>query len=272
MVSELPRHEDWHWIGDWIGRRASLTPDREALLDATTEERYTYAELERRANRLAHLLKDKLGIGKGDRVAYLLNNRVECLDAFFACGKIGAILVPLNVRLAPPEHHEYLSNTTPKVLIFEEAFADVIRQIRPQLPSITNYLQVDGTPLPDTKPYREAVSRQPDTPPQRPTINFEDPFLILPTGGTTGLPKGAILSHRHVFWNSVNTIVTWGIGPSDVCPIVFPLFHTGGWNVLLVPLIHVGARIIIWSTLKIPSAASSRSGAQSSSASPQCST
>ncbi|MFX1539571.1 MAG: class I adenylate-forming enzyme family protein, partial [Promethearchaeota archaeon] len=75
---------------------------------------------------------------------------------------------------------------------------------------------------------------------------FEDPFLILPTGGTTGLPKGAVLSHRHVFWNSVNTIVCWGINPTDVCPIIFPLFHTGGWNVLLVPLLHVGARMILW--------------------------
>jgi fatty-acyl-CoA synthase len=70
--------------------------------------------------------------------------------------------------------------------------------------------------------------------------------MILPTGGTTGLPKGAILSHRLLFWNAVNTIVTWGIGPTDICPIVFPLFHTGGWNVLLIPLIHVGGRFIFW--------------------------
>jgi fatty-acyl-CoA synthase len=238
--------EDWAWIGDWLGRRAALTPEHEALLDTSTGRRFTYLELDQRGNQLAQLLSTKCRIKKGDRVAFLLNNRVECIDAFAACGKLGAILVPLNARLTPIEHQEYINNVTPKVLIFESAFDDTIREFRSSTPSFTNLFAVDRTSLPETQSYQSSIKKQSTTLPSRPTIQFEDPFFILPTGGTTGLPKGAILSHRHVFWNAVNTIVCWGLNPTDVCPIIFPLFHTGGWNVLLIPLIHVGARFILW--------------------------
>jgi fatty-acyl-CoA synthase len=245
-MQQSPSLADWRWIGDWVGRRAALTPTREALLDATTKTRYMYADLDRRGNQLAHLLHKKLGIEKGDRIAFLLNNRVECIDAFAACGKLGAILVPLNIRLSVPEHREYLTTTTPKVLLFESAFRENVQQLRPQLPGIRHYLQIDDEPLPRVQKYADAIASQPVTPPPRPHLKFEEPAMILPTGGTTGLPKGAILSHRLLFWNAVNTIVTWGIGPTDICPILFPLFHTGGWNVLLIPLIHVGGRFIFW--------------------------
>ncbi|MFX1575684.1 MAG: class I adenylate-forming enzyme family protein [Promethearchaeota archaeon] len=238
--------EDWEWIGDWLGRRATLTPDREALFDVTTNSRYTYTELNQRGNQLANLLSQQYEIKKGDRVAFLLNNRLECIDAFAACGKLGAILVPLNVRLAAVEHQEYINNVTPKVLIFEKIFDEVISEFHPNTPSLSDLLAVDKTSIPKIHSYLQHLKKQSTSPPQRPTMHFEDPCFILPTGGTTGLPKGAIISHRHVFWNSVNTIINWGLGPTDVCPIIFPLFHTGGWNVLLIPLFHVGARVLLW--------------------------
>lgn len=237
--------EDWHWIGDWLGRRAALTPTREALFDVDNNRRYTYDALNQRGNQLANQLR-KVGVHQGDRVAFMLNNRVECIDAFAACGKLGAILVPLNVRLAAAEHKEYIANVTPKVLIHESTFDKVIEEIRPNTPSITHFFAVDKTTLSDTQSYGQTLKKQSPNPPPRPVIRFEDPFFILPTGGTTGLPKGAILSHRHVFWNSINTIVNWGLSPTDVSPVIFPLFHTGGWNVLLIPLFHVGARILLW--------------------------
>ncbi|MFX1561819.1 MAG: AMP-binding protein, partial [Promethearchaeota archaeon] len=152
--------ENWKWIGDWIGRRASLTPQKEALLDAIDEKRYTYSELNNRGNQLANLLSKKIGIEKGDRVAFLLNNRLECLDAFTACGKLGAILVPLNVRLAPPEHQEYINNINPKVLIYEQAFDTVIEQLRPHTPSITHYLHIDASKLRATQSYSNEISKQ----------------------------------------------------------------------------------------------------------------
>ncbi len=242
---EISPPEDWKWIGDWLGRRAVLTPNREALFDVTANRRYTYDALNQRGNQLANQLR-KVGIQKGDRVAFMLNNRVECIDAFVACGKLGAILVPLNTRLATIEHQEYITNVTPKVLIYESAFDKVVEEIHPNAPSITHLLAVDKSLLSDAQSYDRAVKKQSPNQPTRPLIQFEDPFFILPTGGTTGLPKGAILSHRHIFWNSINTIVNWGLSPTDVSPVIFPLFHTGGWNVLLIPLFHVGARILLW--------------------------
>ncbi|MHA2314013.1 MAG: class I adenylate-forming enzyme family protein [Candidatus Hermodarchaeia archaeon] len=238
--------EDWQWIGDWLGRRAALTPDHEALLDPVTERRYSYAELNDRGNQLANLLSTKYSIKKGDRVAFLLHNRIECIDAFSACGKLGAILVPLNVRLTPAEHQEYLANITSTILFYEGAFDKTINDLRHNVPSLKHFLAVDITSLKNSQSYQQLLSNQSTTPPPRPSLGFEDPFFILPTGGTTGLPKGAVLSHRHIFWNSVNTIVCWGLSPNDVCPIIFPLYHTGGWNVLLIPLFHVGARVILW--------------------------
>ncbi|MFX1299902.1 MAG: class I adenylate-forming enzyme family protein [Promethearchaeota archaeon] len=238
--------EDWQWIGDWLGRRAALTPDHEALLDPSTEQRYSYAELNDRGNQLAHLLSNKYNIKKGDSVAFLLHNRIECIDAFAACGKLGAILVPLNVRLTLVEHQEYLANIQPTVLIYEGAFDKTVNEFRHNVPSLKHFLAVDNTSLKNIQSYGLLLSKQPTTSPPRPSLGFEDPFFILPTGGTTGLPKGAVLSHRHIFWNSINTIVCWGLSPTDVCPIIFPLYHTGGWNVLLIPLFHVGARIILW--------------------------
>ncbi|MFX1341770.1 MAG: AMP-binding protein, partial [Promethearchaeota archaeon] len=188
--------EDWQWIGDWLGRRAALTPDHEALLDPSTEQRYSYAELNDRGNQLAHLLSNKYNIKKGDSVAFLLHNRIECIDAFAACGKLGAILVPLNVRLTLVEHQEYLANIQPTVLIYEGAFDKTVNEFRHNVPSLKHFLAVDNTSLKNIQSYGLLLSKQPTTSPPRPSLGFEDPFFILPTGGTTGLPKGAVLSHR----------------------------------------------------------------------------
>ncbi len=238
--------DDWAWIGDWLGRRALLSSNREALLDTTTNRRYTYSELNERGNQLAHLLAKECNIDKGDRVAFLLNNRLECIDAFAACGKLGAILVPLNARLAPIEHQEYIINIAPTTLIYESAFDSTIEAFHPNTPTLTHLLAVDKSDLTQSQSYYKLLKKQAKASPPRPPLRFEDPAFILPTGGTTGLPKGAVLSHRHIFWNAINTVVCWGLGPADICPIIFPLFHTGGWNVLLIPLFHVGARVLLW--------------------------
>jgi len=234
---------EFSWIGDWAKRRALLTPDREAIFDNIEKKLYTYRDLNLRANKLARLLLNE-GISKGDRVAMFSTNRIECIDLFLATGKIGAILVPFNIRLSIQEI-EYLTNkTSPSILFYESKLIDTVSQLKEKLTIKKNIVLGTDSVLNDSN-TRELTKKVSDLEVERPILNFDDPHLILFTGGTTGLPKGAILSHRLIFWNSVNTILSWSLKSDDIQPLLFPLFHTGGWNVLLVPFYHLGAKTIL---------------------------
>ncbi len=235
--------KDFSWIGDWSGRRAILTPNQEAIIDFIEKKRYTYNELNIRANHLAQVLQNK-GISKGDRIAMFSTNRIECIDLFLATGKIGAILVPFNIRLSVQELEYLIKKTKPSLLFYD-----------PGLESLTNYIKetnliaenivMGNRPIQNDPASQMLMNDVSKSIFKKPTIKFEDPHLILFTGGTTGLPKGAILSHRMIYWNSVNTILSWSLNSNDIQPLLFPLFHTGGWNVLLVPFYHLGAKTIL---------------------------
>src|SRR6056297_1193085 len=118
----------YDWVGAWSEKRAGLSPDAVGLVDATTGQRYTYAELDRRANRTARLLRSE-GVGRGDRVAVLSRNRPELVDLFFATGKTGGILAPLPHRLAAGELVEMLNGVDPSLLVVEEPFADLAADV-----------------------------------------------------------------------------------------------------------------------------------------------
>lgn len=234
---------EFSWIGDWGKRRALLTPNREALFDNIEKKLYTYNDLNLRANKLARVLLNQ-GISKGDRVAMFSTNRIECIDLFLATGKLGAILVPFNIRLSLQEIEYLIKKTSPSILFYESKMQDTISQLKEKALVEKHVLMGSESLLndPNSETLMKSVSAS-DV--ERPILSFEDPHLILFTGGTTGLPKGAVLSHRLVFWNSVNTILSWSLRPDDVQPLLFPLFHTGGWNVLLVPFYHLGAKTIL---------------------------
>ena len=234
---------EFKWIGDWAERRAILTPNREALFDNIEKSLYTFNDLNIRANRLARVLLNE-GITKGDRVAMFTTNRIECIDLFLATGKIGAILVPFNVRLSTRELEYLVKKTAPSILFYEPRLEEKAFEVKELNLIKKNVVMGNKSILNDdtTKQLTEKVS---SSIVERPNINFEDPHLILFTGGTTGLPKGAVIPHRLIFWNSVNTILSWSLTPEDIQPLLFPLFHTGGWNVLLVPFYHLGAKTIL---------------------------
>ncbi|MFX0062364.1 MAG: long-chain fatty acid--CoA ligase [Candidatus Hermodarchaeota archaeon] len=235
--------EDWTWIGDWAGRRALLTPKRKAIFDAIENKRYTFAELDVQANQLARVLLDR-GIQKGDRVATFAKNRVDSIIFMLATGKIGAILVPLNIRLAIRELQYMVEKTSPKVLAYDPQLISQAEQLK-QVINVNHTLVMGDKPELGDEASRNLMQKVSSSAIERPVLSFDDPHLIVFTGGTTGLPKGAVLSHKLVFWNSVNTIISWGLRPDDVQPLVFPLFHTGGWNVLLTPFYHLGACSIL---------------------------
>ncbi|MHA2366432.1 MAG: acyl-CoA synthetase [Candidatus Hodarchaeales archaeon] len=233
----------WSWVGDWSGRRANLSPDKIAIIDDTTGLFYTFYDLDNRANKLAFILKD-YGIKKGDRVLLFSRNRIECIDLFLAIGKIGAILVPLNIRLTTPEIKYLLNKTTPRIFIYDSSLKQQIKSLKRDIP-LTKCIALGEDPLDNDPILHLLMEDAPLTKFKKQALDFNDPHLILFTGGTTGLPKGAILSHRLIFWNSVNTITTWSLQSDDIQPLLFPLFHTGGWNVLLVPFFHLGAQSIL---------------------------
>ena len=236
---------------DWTARRALSSPDKVAIIDAATGGSLTYKQLDERATRLANYLRYGCGIGPGDRIAVLAMNRAEILEAFFAAAKLTAILVPLNYRLAPPELQYILEDSEPAVLLYENDFAPALEQLRPHV-SIEHYINLaapsDTNPADGNPPYtnyeRALANSSPD-PVDVELFDAEMPVLIIYTSGTTGRPKGALLSHRMLTWNSINTTIGWDIVSADVTTVHMPLFHTGGFNVLTLPLLHAGGTVVM---------------------------
>ncbi len=222
------------YIGDTLGRREIYSPDKLAIIDAgkQPELRLTWREWNRRVNRLANWLRDVAGVGKGDRVAILARDGIEHLDLLYACGKLGAIHTPLNWRLHPRELAGLIELTTPKALLFGDDFRDSVAQIQLTIHQLTNspinhYLHLDGRGLPCSQDYQSTLDQSADLPVTCETLTEEDIACLLFTGGTTGLPKGAQISHRQICWNVLNTVIH-DLTHDDIYLCVFPLFHAGG--------------------------------------------
>ncbi len=229
---------------DLLSTRANLTPDREALLELHTGQRYTYADLNGRANRLANYLRDECGMQPGDRVSILAQNSVVYLDLFYGLAKIGAIFAPLNWRLVARELTYIVNDCSPRVLICGPEYVDVLAEMRPQI-EIPHYLSLEGADIDGASACETVVAAASDAEPERPPLDAETTCAILYTSGTTGRPKGAMIPHRQILWNSINTVTSWGLTEHDVSPVFTPLFHAGGLFAFLTPIFYVGGRILL---------------------------
>ncbi len=237
-------------VPDLLARRALLSPDRVALVDADNGLRRTYAEWNAHANRTAHFLAD-LGVRKGERVAILAQNGFDYLDVWFALNKLGGILQNLNWRLTAAELHGLIVDAAPRVLVYDPAFDETLTRLREMpLPEGMRFVSL-GEPLSPGDAAFSLRERYPSEAPSAPSLDAEDPWVICYTGGTTGLPKGAILSYRSMLANAVNTIVSWGLSPEDVTILNAPLFHTGGLNVFTLPLVYLGGTSIVCRTFDV---------------------
>ena len=210
-------------IGEFMRKRALLTPGREGLV--CEDVRRTYWELNERANRFANAML-RLGVGRGDRVAVLALNEPEYYDMLFGLGKIAAILVPINYRLAGPEIEFILSDSGARVFVFGKDFADTVDSIRSQIPAKELVAISDEAPEWATS-YETMIG---GASAEEPAIRGgdHDTLTILYTSGTTGRPKGAELSHSYYFWSSVNLMATLGTQIGDTPLVALPLFHIGG--------------------------------------------
>lgn len=233
------------WIGNYSYFRARINSSSEAVYDLDSGIHYTYGDLEKRANLLANFLKYEMGIGKGDRVAYIARNGIEMIDAYFATGKLGAIYVPYNARLSVNELQQLLEKERPRVLVYEEVFADKIADLKKKA-AIDNYIVLDSKTNPGNDLSYDVILNYGNCSFMGcETLDMEDTHMIIHTGGTTGLPKGGLISHRCELFNAFNEICTWGLNYEDSTLLLLPMFHTGGWNLLTLPLLHAGGRLII---------------------------
>jgi len=233
------------FFGDWLYRRELLTPDNIALIDAEDgDQKISYRQWNRRVNKLAHFLQTQWGIGKGDRISIYSANSMEYLDFLFACNKLGAVLQVINWRLTPQEIKDIIQDVDPKILAYSHDWSHQVLQLKAELSEGLGYLLIDGPQSERENSWTSQKDNWPETQPVPVELDWEDPWVICYTGGTTGLPKGAILNYRSITWNSVNTIVSWGLSSTDVIPHYMPMFHTGGINVLLLPTVHIGGTTI----------------------------
>jgi len=231
-------------IGDWIRKWSFLQPHKKALI---FEDRpFTYQEINQRTNQLCHFLLE-LGIRKGDRISVLLYNCHQYIEIFFALSKIGAILVPLNWRLAAPELKFIIKDSGSRMIIFDPEFEEIIASIRPHL-NLSNgdYISV-GTPCPDwTKDYEKGLLEcSVQEPPLQISVGDEDPHIFMYTSGTTGTPKGAILSHRKTFFNALNADIFYNLTSKDIMIVSRPMFHSGGLLVEAAPVLYKGGTLIL---------------------------
>ena len=189
---------------DLLTNRARLTPDRQALFDLHSGQRYSYAELNRRANQAANFLRAHYHIHKGDRVSILAFNSIAYVDLLFGLGKIGAIFAPLNWRLTGKELTYIVNDCQPKVLIVGPEFASLAEEMRSSI-AVESFLSLDGARLAESQAYEALLAQASDAEPEQPSLSEEDAYCILYTSGTTGNPKGAVLPHRQIYWNAVRS-------------------------------------------------------------------
>ena len=242
-------------VGYITRKRAEVSPDKTAII---FEDRpIPYRELNEGVNRCAHLFQKK-GIQKGDRLAVVLLNCVEFLEAYFASAKLGVIFVPLNWRLAAPELEYQLKDCGARMLLFHDSFLGVVDSIRANLPVDPGkflFLKSGGPTLPGfslpacpnwAEDFHGLVKEQPaDEPIPDAAVELEDPLAILYTSGVTGNPKGAILSHQQTFFKNFQIAVYMGAGPQDVLVAQIPLFHSAGLFIVSTPAISGGMTVVM---------------------------
>ena len=235
-----------HYVTDWLDKRARLTPDKVALIDKASGEEITYAAWNERVNRTANFLRS-LGVGKGDLVAVYAMNRPEYLDLFWAAPKIGAILQNLNWRLTVHELQGIVESGAPKVLVYSEDWRAQVEELKPSFTSVEHVVAMTN-PGPGELDIAAREGMAPALT-DLPDLEMDDPWGIYYTGGTTGLPKGAVVTHGNVTWNSINTTNSWGINGQHKAAVQLPFFHIGGPMIFMVPLVHVGGTSILCSGL-----------------------
>ena len=221
-------------VGSWVERRARITPDHPALISGARS--LTYAELAERIRRLANGLR-RLGVARGDRVAWLGPNHTAFLESLFAVGQLGAMLAPVNHRLGRDERAFVLAQTEPIVLIQHD-------MVEPTTTASVRHRLMVGGSLARTIDFEALVAESPDHPIGE-TVGLDDLLLLPHTSGTTGNPKAVMLTHGNVTWNAVNFLSSADFRSDDVTVAIAPFFRVGGTGVNILPVLFVGGTVVV---------------------------
>ncbi len=226
---------------DWLAYHTTRFADKTAAIDLHSGREFTYGEFNMRAEKLAAFLTNGLGIEKGDRVGVLAHNSSDFFEIQFACAKAGLVFLPLNWRLTVPELEFIVGDAAPRVLIYGPEFADAAEALEKlcKLPVILEN-NFDGT----DSPYEAGIAKAgPLT--ARAEVTHADLSTIMYTSGTTGLPKGAMITHGMTFWNAVNLGPPARVSLDTKHLVVMPTFHTGGLNCYANIVFHVGGTVAV---------------------------
>jgi fatty-acyl-CoA synthase len=221
---------------DLLRERARLTPGKTALVDVASGERFTYGDLDRRASAWARLLRRDLGLARGDRYGVLAHNAPEVIELFFTAGRAGLVVVPLNGKAPARELAEIVEDCGVRVVVHGPDHGDTARELAELAGGDLRLAGFGDRPAPRSD---DDGGFPPD--PQAP----EDVYCLLYTSGTTGRPKGVMLSQRMILANAVNTVLSWQLRDSDISPIFTPLYHAGGLAVFLTPLVAAGGTLVL---------------------------
>ena len=229
-------------IGSWLTKRTVLSPDREAVVDG--EKRFTYRQLNARVNRLAKALQE-MGLKSGDRLSILSTNCSEYVETIMAAAKLGAMLVPLNWRLTPTELAFILKDSGAQSLVFHPDLAETAESLG-QKAGLKRQVVLGNDGMGEIRAYEALLEGQTDGEPAPDEIpELDTPHIIMYTAGTTGQPKGAVLSQGASFWNAVNLAVALDFTSNDRNLAVLPMFHIGGIGLFTLPMLHQGGTVVI---------------------------
>ncbi|MCP4755565.1 MAG: long-chain fatty acid--CoA ligase [Proteobacteria bacterium] len=230
-------------VGEWTTRWAQLKPNEPCLKYGDLE--LTKMEFNLRINRLAHAFQE-IGVKKGDRVTVLMANSNVFLEALFALSKLGAIMVPLNFRLAAPELEFIINNSEPMTMVYSPEFLPLIEELKGQIPTVIHYIcELEGGADGDLVYEPWIADKSDEEPVPDSEVILDDAQFIMYTSGTTGKPKGAVLTHGNTQWNAINSIHMYPIDSKDVAACCAPLFHIGALSVSATPQLYMGCKLVI---------------------------
>jgi len=227
-------------IPDYIERHARLCPEKVAII--FEDRQCTYRELQDRVYRLASGLI-KLGLKEDDRVAVLSENCFEFLEIYAGVAKAGGVVAPLNYRLLPQDIAQLVGYVDTEFLIVGTNYADMIHSIRGNIAGVKHLIALEGGGE-GMIDYDHLLAESPSN---RPKVirGMDDLFCLIFTGGTTGFPKGAMLTHRNLYNTALSFIVATQIIHGDVHLVVTPIFHTGALWPLFIHLMLGNTQVVL---------------------------